>query len=62
MKSIVGDNVKVKVAGGIKNSDDFLAMVRAGADRIGCSAGVKIIEAIKQRMQDDNVTTIEINR
>lgn len=50
MKSIVGDNVKVKVAGGIKNSDDFLAMVRAGADRIVCSAGVKIIEALKQRM------------
>src|SRR5699024_1699303 len=62
MKSIVGDDVKVKAAGGIRNSDDFLAMVRAGADRIGCSAGVKIIEALKQRMQDDNVTTIEINR
>lgn len=62
IKSIVGDNVKVKAAGGIRNSDDFLAMVRIGADRIVCSAGVKIIEAIKQRMQDDNVTTIEINR
>lgn len=62
MKSIVGEDVKVKAAGGIKNSDDFLAMIRAGADRIGCSAGVKIIEALKQRMQDDNVTTIEINR
>lgn len=32
MKSIVGDNVKVKAAGGIRNSDDFLAMIRAGAD------------------------------
>ena len=62
MKSIVGDDVKVKAAGGIRNSDDFLAMVRAGADRIGCSAGVKIIEALKERMKDDNVTTIEINR
>ena len=62
MKSIVGEDVKVKAAGGIRNSDDFLAMIRAGADRIGCSAGVKIIEALKQRMQDDNVTTIEINR
>ena len=62
MKSIVGNAVKVKAAGGIRNSDDFLAMVRAGADRIGCSAGVKIIEALKERMKDDNVTTIEINR
>lgn len=62
MKSVVGDDVKVKAAGGIRSSDDFLAMVRAGADRIGCSAGVKIIEALKQRMQDDDVSTIEINR
>ena len=62
MKSIVRDDIKVKAAGGIRNSDDFLAMVRAGADRIGCSAGVKIIEALKERMKDDNVTTIEINR
>ena len=60
MKSIVGDEVKVKAAGGIRNSDDFLAMVRAGATRIGCSAGVKIIEALKQRMKDDNVDSIDI--
>lgn len=62
MKSIVGEDVKVKAAGGIRNSD-FLAMIRAGADRIGCSAGVKIIEALKQRMQDDKCNcTGEINR
>ena len=60
MKSVVGDEVKVKAAGGIRNSDDFLAMVRAGATRIGCSAGVKIIEALKQRMKDDNVDSIDI--
>ena len=60
MKSVVGDEVKVKAAGGIRNSDDFLAMVCAGATRIGCSAGVKIIEALKQRMKDDNVDSIDI--
>jgi deoxyribose-phosphate aldolase len=60
MKSVVGDTVQVKAAGGIRNSDDFLAMVRAGATRIGCSAGVKIIEALKQRMKDDGVTSIDI--
>ena len=60
MKSVVGDEVKVKAAGGIRNSDDFLAMVRAGATRIGCSAGIKIIEALKQRMKDDNVDSIDI--
>lgn len=62
MKSVVGDDVKVKAAGGIRNSDDFLAMVRAGADRIGCSAGVKIYEALKRRMEDDHVDSIEIER
>lgn len=62
MKSVVGDDVKVKAAGGIRSSDAFLAMVRAGADRIGCSAGVPIIKALKQRMADDHVDSIEINR
>ncbi|EGF35000.1 deoxyribose-p aldolase [Lactobacillus helveticus MTCC 5463] len=37
-------------------------MVRAGADRIGCSAGVKTYEALKRRMEDDHVDGIEINR
>ena len=65
IKSIFGSGampapVQVKAAGGIRNSDDFLAMVRAGATRIGCSAGVKIIEALKQRMKDDGVTSIDI--
>ncbi len=40
----------------------FLAMVRAGADRIGCSKGVQIIKALKQRMTDDKVSSIEIKR
>ena len=62
MKSVVGDDVSVKAAGGIRNSDDFLAMIAAGADRIGTSSGVKIIKAIKQRMTDDGVQTIKINR
>lgn len=62
MKETVGDVVSVKAAGGIRNSDDFLAMIAAGADRIGTSSGVKIIESIKQRMVDDNIQTIKIDR
>lgn len=62
MKSIVEDDVLVKAAGGIRNSDDFLAMISAGADRIGTSSGVKIINALKQRMKDDNVDSIKIGR
>ncbi|MQS76372.1 deoxyribose-phosphate aldolase [Companilactobacillus halodurans] len=62
MKSVVGDDVSVKAAGGIRNSDDFLAMISAGADRIGASSGIPIINAIKKRMQDENVDTIKIDR
>ncbi len=47
MKDTVGDLVKVKAAGGIRNAETMLAMVEAGAERIGTSAGVKIIEDLR---------------
>ena len=50
MKSIVGDAVKVKAAGGVRNLADALAMIEAGAERIGTSAGVKIIEELKAQL------------
>lgn len=50
MKETVGDTVKVKAAGGIRDADTFLAMIQAGAERIGTSSGVKIIEELKERM------------
>lgn len=61
MKETVGPDVKVKAAGGIRNSDDFLAMIEAGAERIGTSSGIKIIEALKKRMQVDGVTSIKVD-
>ena len=61
MKPTVGDQVKVKAAGGIRNSDDFLAMIEAGAERIGTSSGIKIINALKKRMQADGVDTISVD-
>ena len=47
MRSTVGDACKVKASGGIRNLTDFNAMIEAGADRIGCSAGVKIMEELE---------------
>lgn len=47
MKSIVGDAVKVKAAGGVRTLADAIAMIEAGAERIGTSAGVAIIEELK---------------
>lgn len=50
MKSMVGDAVKVKAAGGVRTLDDALKMIEAGAERIGTSAGVKIVEELKQQI------------
>lgn len=35
--------LKVKASGGIRTRDDALRMLDAGADRLGCSAGVEIV-------------------
>ena len=44
MESVVGDEVKVKAAGGIRDLKTALAMIEAGAERLGTSAGVAIVE------------------
>lgn len=48
MRHIVGPTVGVKAAGGIRDLETALAMIQAGATRIGTSAGVAIVEAYKQ--------------
>ncbi len=44
MKETVGDKAKIKAAGGIRTLGQVLAMIEAGADRIGASAGVSIMK------------------
>ena len=44
MREVVGGRAKVKASGGIRDLKTTLAMLEAGADRIGTSASVKIIE------------------
>lgn len=43
-----GGNVKVKASGGIKTAKFALELINAGADRIGASAGIQIIEEAEQ--------------
>lgn len=43
MRSVVGSNVGVKASGGIRDRETAVAMLEAGADRLGCSAGVAIV-------------------
>ena len=44
MRAAVGDGCRVKAAGGIHNADEARAMIEAGADRIGTSSGIAIVE------------------
>lgn len=50
MKECVGDQLKIKAAGGIRNAEQALAMIEAGAERIGTSAGVEIVEGYKKML------------
>lgn len=43
MRETVGPEMGVKASGGVRTHEDLLAMVEAGANRIGTSAGPKII-------------------
>ena len=60
MREHVDARVKVKAAGGIRTADDFLAMVAAGAERIGCSAGVPIMDELRSRMEAEGVDYYEL--
>lgn len=60
MRANVDARVKVKAAGGIRTADDFVAMVRAGAERIGCSASVPIMEELEARMAAAGADAIEL--
>lgn len=46
MKKIVGEKAKVKASGGIRTKEAALEMLEAGADRLGTSASLSIIEAM----------------
>jgi len=43
---VVGEKLQVKASGGIRSFDDAKAMIDAGADRIGASAGIAIVNAL----------------
>lgn len=44
MRKTVGAQLGVKASGGIRDLDSTLEMIKAGASRIGASAGIKIIQ------------------
>ena len=44
-KAHVGENVKIKAAGGISSVEDMEQFLSLGADRLGTSSGIKLLEA-----------------
>ncbi|MBQ1826666.1 MAG: deoxyribose-phosphate aldolase [Erysipelotrichaceae bacterium] len=49
MRNTVKGSCKVKASGGIRTYADAMKMIEAGADRLGCSAGVRIMEEYQQQ-------------
>jgi len=43
MRQTVGPDIGVKASGGIRTYEDAVTMIKAGANRLGASAGIKII-------------------
>jgi len=48
MRRIVGSQIGVKASGGIRTAADAQAMIKAGANRIGTSSGVKIMQELRR--------------
>lgn len=47
MREVVGEELGVKASGGVRTYEDAMAMIEAGATRIGASASVDIINKAK---------------
>ncbi len=60
MSETVDGEVKVKAAGGIRDADTFINMIKNGAERIGASSGIHIIKALEERLTESDQKTIEI--
>ncbi|MBS3987494.1 MAG: deoxyribose-phosphate aldolase [Erysipelothrix sp.] len=47
LKSVAKDIIEVKAAGGVRSYEDVMAMLEAGATRIGTSSGVSLMQGDK---------------
>lgn len=50
LRSVVGPKVGVKASGGIRTLDDALAMIEAGASRLGTSSTESILQELRERL------------
>ncbi len=54
MRRVVGPQIGVKAAGGVRSYADAISMIRAGATRIGSSSGVTILQVAEASLQENN--------
>ncbi|KAI4196892.1 MAG: hypothetical protein LQ350_006261 [Teloschistes chrysophthalmus] len=52
MKNVIGPHMKVKASGGVKTVNECVAMMEAGAERIGTSNGVWIMKEAQSLLED----------
>lgn len=57
MRRAVGPDMGVKAAGGVRTREDAENMVKAGATRLGASAGVKIVQTVSESESKKEVPT-----
>lgn len=43
-KEHIGEDVKIKAAGGVRTKEDLIAFIEAGCDRIGTSSAIKMLK------------------
>lgn len=48
MRETVAPEMGVKASGGVRTYDDAVAMLKAGANRLGCSSTMKIVSGVKE--------------
>ena len=48
MRETVGPEMGVKASGGVRTYDDAIAMLKAGANRLGCSSTMRIVSGVKE--------------
>ncbi|HJG48186.1 MAG TPA: deoxyribose-phosphate aldolase [Facklamia tabacinasalis] len=53
MREAVGPDLGVKASGGVSNYDEAIAMIEAGATRIGASKGIAIVSGTPSTSNDD---------
>lgn len=53
-------NIKIKASGGIKTLEKASKFINAGADRLGASAGVKIMQEFYERYRGSNILSLPL--